>query len=286
MSAVSVLKNKSLPALDTSPNEFAALEGLNHDVRPAKSKYQKNDIETELLLTEADRENFGPARWIRDNIKVAPAQKGPRVTWTPWKNGSELAMVRDWFFPEHAAKDPYAAPIVDFRKEAVHAVYQWEAQNRDLELPHSVIATASLTDAALHDTKPSEQRLSYISDQALQSIYAMAFCRFVNGFVDRDVAKSSLTAMATTTVTHEDGLTTIQSRGEGSMYALAGKIGMPIRFVDMRHQITHERMPAIEDLARLTGEALEWMYERWWKRNAAFDPTEAWDNWRGTEEHN
>ena len=193
-------------------------------------------------------------------------------------------MIRDWFFPQCAVLDPYSSPVEDLREEAVNVVNRWDEQNRDLELPHSILATASLTDAMLHDTQPTSERIKHISNQALQSIYAMAFCRFVNGFVDRDVAKASLTAMATTTIIDKDGLTTSTSRGESSMYALASKIGMPLHFVEMRHQITHETMPSIEELAKITEEALGWMYERWWKMNVSFDPAAAWTKWRATEE--
>jgi hypothetical protein len=284
MSAVSILKKKSSPPLDANVNEFAILENLDLEGRLVKTRSRRVDIEEELQSNAAGQENLKAESWIRDNIKVTQTRKGSIVTWTPWKSGSELAMIRDWFFANHAIKDPYSPPTEDLRKAAIDTVSRWEAQNRDLELPHSILATASLSDAILHDTKPSTERLQHITDQALQSIYAMAFSRFVNGFVDRDVTKSSLTAMATTTVTDEDGLTTSTSRGESSMYALATRIGMPLRFVEIRHQITHERLPSIEELAGLAEEALEWMYQRWWKINASFDSTEAWDTWRRTEE--
>lgn len=284
MSAVSILKKKTSPTFDANVNEFAVLENLHPEARPIETRSRRVDAEDDLQSNGAGHEDSESARWVRDNIKVTQTRKGPKVTWTPWKNGSELALVREWFFPQYAIKDPYSPPAEDLRKAAINIVTWWETQNRDLELPHSILATASLSDATLHDTKPTAERVQHISDQALQSIYAMAFCRFVNGFVDRDVTRSSLTAMATTTITDEDGLTTPASRGESSMYALATKIGMPLRFVEMRHQITHESMPSIEELAGLAEEALEWIYQRWWKVNAPFDSTEAWNEWRETEE--
>lgn len=262
--------------MDAHVNEFAALEGLDPEARPVKTKSGRNGIEAQQLPTGIQWDDPLSSRWIRDNLKVTQTRKGPQVVWTPWKNGSELAMIRDWFFPQHATKDPYSPPTEDLRRRAVSTVNYWKERDKDLELPHSVLATSSLTDAALHDTKPVIERAQHISDQGLQSIYAMAFCRFVNGFVDRDVSKSSLTALATAIMTDEDGTTTSAFHGESSMYALASKIGLPLRFVEMRHQITHEKMPSIEELAELTEEALDWMYRRWWKVYAAFDQTEAW----------
>jgi hypothetical protein len=281
MSAVSVLKRKTLPLVDVHVNEFAALEDLDPEARPVKTNSGRNRIGATQSTTGAQREDPLSSRWIRDNVKVTQTRKGSQVVWTPWKNGSELSMIRDWFFPQHATKDPYSAPTEDLRRRAVNTVNHWVEWNRDLELPHSVLATSSLTDAMLHNKTPSTERARHISDQALQSIYAMAFCRFVNGFVDRDVSKSSLTALATTTLTEEGTPST--SHGESSMYALAAKIGLPLRFVEMRHRITHEKMPSIKNLAELTEEALDWMYWRWWKAYAAFDSTDAWQDWREAE---
>ena len=285
MSAISVLKKKPLPPPDANINEFAALEDLDPEARPVKTKSGSNGDQTRQPPTVIHREDPLSSRWIRDNVKLTQTRKGPQVVWTPWKNGSELGMIRDWFYPQHANKDPYSPPTEDLRKQAINIVNHWEERNRDLELPHSILATSSLTDAMLHDTKPAVERAQHISDQALQSIYAMAFCRFVNGFVDRDVSKSSLTALATSTMTGDDGDSTGVSFGESSMYALAAKIGLPERFVEMRHQITHEKIPSIEELAELTGDALEWMYRRWWKVYADFDSTEAWQDWREADPH-
>lgn len=285
MSAISVLRKKSLPPPDAHINEFAALEDLEPEARPVKTKSASNGNEARQLPTVLHREDPLSSRWIRDNVKVTQTRRGPQVVWTPWKNGSELGMIRDWFFPQHANKDPYSPPTEDLRIQAISTVTHWKERNRDLDLPHSILATSSLTDAMLHDTKPVAERAQHISDQALESIYAMAFCRFVNGFVDRDVSKSSLTALATSTMTGEDGDLTGVSFGESSMYALAAKIGLPVRFVEIRHQITHEKIPPIEELAELTEEALEWMYRRWWKVYADFDSTEAWQEWTEAESH-
>ena len=114
----------------------------------------------------------------------------------------------------------------------------------------------------------------------------MAFCRFVNGFVDRDVAKAALRANGApntiASATNEergdggvgDGAITLTAtaRGESSMYAHAVAIGMPERFVDLRHQATHDEMPSLEVLTQMAKKGLEWLWERWWKVNATDDP--------------
>jgi hypothetical protein len=189
-------------------------------------------------------------------------------------------MVRDWFYPSYSAADPYSAPTPDMRQTAVDHVHMWSF--KDPKMPHAIIATANLTDAMLHDTV---DRRKGISDWALRSIYAMAFCRFVNGFVDRDVAKAALRATAVTKADgvvpgyaggdDEAGAPTLNSRGESSMYAHATAIGMPEQFVELRHRATHEEMPSLEVLRPMARQGLEWLWERWWKVHATDHPGRA-----------
>src|SRR5947207_2162007 len=198
----------------------------------------------------------------------------------PWRHASELAMVRDWLFPSHSTVDPYSAPPPDMRQTAVQHVQMWSF--KDAKLPHAILATAYLTDAILHDTV---DRRKEISDWALRSIYAMAFCRFVNGFVDRDIAKAALRATAATKpdsalpkhTANDDEVsaTTLSSRGESSMYAHAAAIGMPELFVELRHRATHDEMPGLEELRQMARQGLEWLWERWWKMHATDHPGRA-----------
>jgi len=184
-----------------------------------------------------------------------------------WRHESELALVRDWFFPHHVVADPYSSPLKDMRQRAVDKVNLW--QFKTSLIPHAISATQTLTDALLHDEQP--QREEYISNPAMKGIYAQAFLRFVNGFVDRDVAKS----IASDFTSDEDDRSTRLKGGESSMYAYALTIGMPERFVDLRHQVSHGQVPELEYLRRMAEKALEWLYEKWWKRNAKGDPDRA-----------
>lgn len=194
------------------------------------------------------------------------------TTFTAWRDDSELALVRDWFFPDHIPPDPYSAEPTDMRQTAVHRVTAWTF--RDPDLPHPVLATAALTEAVLHDALPN--RRDYISDSAQASIYAMAFCRFVTGLVDRDVAKSSTATLRAAIVeAASDGRTTPTARGETSMFAHAAKIELPVSFVELRHRATHGKMPALGYLRRTTKEGLEWLYEKWWRQNAIGDSSVA-----------
>ena len=140
------------------------------------------------------------------------------------------------------------------------------------------MATAHLTEALLHDT-PDGRRS--ISAWALRSIYAMAFCRFVNGFVDRDIARAAKAVLRSgeggggARAGDETAAPAAPGKGEGSMYAHAAAIGMPERFVDLRHRATHEEMPSLETLRDATEAGLQWLWERWWRANATGDPRRA-----------
>lgn len=195
------------------------------------------------------------------------------ASFTAWCDESELAMIRDWFFPQHVPRDPFSSSNQDNRPTAVHRVTAWTL--KDPNLPHPILATAALTEAILHDELPD--RRIWISDSAQASIYAMAFSRFVTGLVDRDVAKSSAVAVraAAAEAAISDGRTTPTTRGDISMYAHAAKIELPVSFVELRHRATHGKMPALGYLRRMTREGLEWLYEKWWKQNATGDPRPA-----------
>ncbi|OAP62799.1 hypothetical protein AYL99_02026 [Fonsecaea erecta] len=198
----------------------------------------------------------------------------------PWRHDSELAMVRDWFFPDRAKQELYSTILShtsqDLRQRAIDRVNLWLFKAG--HLPPALVATASLTDALIHDESRRSLSVTTISDLAMQSIYAMAFARFVNGFVDRDVARSYAAEMARDDTPEGEEVTRFSAsaaKGESSMYAHAATIGMPQRFVDLRHQVTHADMPNLMYLRRMTEQALDWIWERWWVKNVTGHPERA-----------
>jgi ribosomal biogenesis protein LAS1 len=195
----------------------------------------------------------------------------------PWRNASYLAMVRDWFYPDHTKQDVFSGTLLDsatdMRQRAIDKVNLWMFKAG--RLPPALLATANLTEALLHDE--ARRTGTRLSESAMQSIYAMAFARFVNGFVDRDVARTYAAELAKEedSAASEDDLpkaSAVSGRGESSMYAHAATIGMPQRFVDLRHQVAHGELPSTAHLRKMTELALEWLWERWWIKNATGTP--------------
>jgi len=200
-----------------------------------------------------------------------------QLTPAPWKHPSELAMVRDWFYPEHVSRSifDFRSSQVDQRQDAINLVSLW--QFRDPKLTHALISTAHLTDAMLHDQPGKRENFSSL---ALRSIYAMNFCRFVNALVDRDVRRSAIATIAKEPIAAESDVASGPHRGQSSMYAHALKLGLPDNFVELRHQAVHEEMPSLEVLRVRTGEALEWLWDRWWKVNVNVGAEPALSAWK------
>ena len=194
----------------------------------------------------------------------------------PWKHPSELAMVRDWFYPERIPRSffDFASSATDRRQDAINMISLWRF--REPKLNHVLISTAHLMDAMLHDQQGKREALSSI---ALRSIYAMAFCRFVNALVDRDVRKSVTATIAKNNFAVDSDTGSGLYRGQSSMYAHALELGLPESFVELRHQAIHEEMPSLEILRVNTREALDWLWERWWKVNVKGSAQPALSEW-------
>jgi ribosomal biogenesis protein LAS1 len=192
------------------------------------------------------------------------------IAFPPWRHDSELAMVRDWFFPDRAQLHVFSSPQQDMRQRAIDRVNLWLF--RAGQLPSALVATAGLTEAVLHGE--AEKTGGKISDSAMQSIYAMAFARFVNTFVDRDVAHLHAAELALDDVDRDEG-TAPTSKGESSMYAHAAAIGMPQKFVHLRHQVAHGDIPNLIYLRQMALQGLAWLWERWWVKHATGNPERA-----------
>ncbi|MGG6497648.1 UNVERIFIED_CONTAM: ribosomal biogenesis LAS1 family protein, partial [Bacteroidetes bacterium 56_B9] len=51
-----------------------------------------------------------------------------------------------------------------------------------------------------------------------------------------------------------------------SMLAIAKQIGMPSEFVTLRHEATHDELPAIQRLVKAVDDALAWLWVFYWSK--------------------
>ncbi|KAH8705403.1 Las1-like-domain-containing protein [Talaromyces proteolyticus] len=151
----------------------------------------------------------------------------PKLSFTPWRDSLELLSIRSQFYPPSSS-----AP--DLRRNACRTVEAWKLRGH---LPHTVEATALLTDAILHDDAARNSVFS------IRATYAAAFCRFVTGLVD-----SKLGGLRRT------------------MFQRALHMGLPASFVELRHEATHRELPSLVVLRSAVHRSLEWLWGYYWVR--------------------
>ena len=57
------------------------------------------------------------------------------------------------------------------------------------------------------------------------------------------------------------------------MYLIADEIGLPISFVELRHQVAHETLPTLALLRHAVPRALAWLWDHFWQRIDEGQPT-------------
>lgn len=59
------------------------------------------------------------------------------------------------------------------------------------------------------------------------------------------------------------------------MLDIAKQLGMPTVFVALRHEATHEELPAMQRLVKATEDALQWLWNVYWSRLEESETKEA-----------
>ncbi|CAK7243037.1 MAG: rRNA-processing protein las1 [Sporothrix thermara] len=178
-----------------------------------------------------------------------------QYVFTPWRDRHELLAVRRQFYPNgdgetRAASPDREAAVQAAQHAAVARVAVWMQRGY---CPHMVESTALLMAAILSDegvvscagglsssTLPTS--LGSSAAYAARASYAAAFSRFVTGLLDgqQDRARKL------------------------SMHGLAQTVGLPPGFVELRHQATHEALPALRRLRVASRQALAWIWGYYW----------------------
>ncbi|KAI9199413.1 Las1-like-domain-containing protein [Polychytrium aggregatum] len=157
------------------------------------------------------------------------ATRLPRIV--PWSNFDEWLETYQLLF-----SDP---SMPDKRAEGVRRVKAWSSRGK---VPHAVESTAGLVEVWLRDGCGGAF-IPSISELEIRLMYTMVFIRFVNGITD--VAQKGSYA--------------------SSVSYLAGSMGLPSWFVELRHSGTHDQLPGLTILRSGCLQALTWLEENYWK---------------------
>ena len=163
-----------------------------------------------------------------------------KYTITPWRHQTDLLEVRTQLYS--TSTDNKAS-----RRKAVNRIIAWKQRGN---LPHAVESTALLVEAILHHDTSTNSLFS------IRAVYSAAFTRFVTGFCDIGRHKE-------------------RSLEPSSMLNIAKQIGMPVEFVALRHEATHEDLPGLRRLVSATEQALEWLWRVYWSRLEELESVEA-----------
>ncbi|GAA5926662.1 hypothetical protein JCM1841_003197 [Sporobolomyces salmonicolor] len=151
---------------------------------------------------------------------------------TAWSTPAEFLLVFRALFESDA--DPQR------QLEAISRIKVWQTR---ASCPHAVESTANFLELILRDAATPAQSGGYRpSAHELRLGYSMAIIRFVNSLVD-------------------PLQTTYFAR---SIASLAAQLGLPLWFVELRHQATHEELPALPVLRDGARQALDWLYTHYW----------------------
>ncbi|GAA5932670.1 hypothetical protein JCM3775_002206 [Rhodotorula graminis] len=154
---------------------------------------------------------------------------------TPWSTHLEFHLVFDRLF--NSDGDP------TLQRDAITRIRVWLDRGN---CPHPVETTANLVALVLRDSAPSSSSSSSFNSAALEGdlrlAYAMAIVRFVNSLVDP--LQTAYFAR--------------------SIASLAAQLGLPLWFVELRHQATHEDLPRLSVLRDAARQALDWLYANYW----------------------
>jgi hypothetical protein len=151
-------------------------------------------------------------------------------------------------------------------KEGLEAVAVWRERGG---LPHSVESTACLMQ--IHDTErraaSADGAQAQRSEMELRMAYSLAVIRAVNGLVDPG----------------QKGLYA------DSVMSIAAARGIPSWIVELRHDGTHNQLPAYSTLRTACDYLVEWFYDNYWEVQsqhvqAYFNITPSSSSSDGTEE--
>ncbi|KAG0166981.1 rRNA-processing protein las1 [Apophysomyces sp. BC1015] len=154
----------------------------------------------------------------------------PRIV--PWTGYQEFEQVYHWLYSD-VVESPQLVEL------GIDRVKAWGSRGK---VPRAVESTVTFAQIRLRDRMGLGG--SWLSQQELRLMYAMAFVRFVNGMVDPE----------------QDGAFAVSVAG------IAERLGLPLWFVELRHAGTHEHLPSLAVLRDGSVQAMDWLHEFYWSQ--------------------
>lgn len=136
---------------------------------------------------------------------------------------------------------------------ALHRISAWKG--RYASMPVAVDCTADLVRCQVLD------RSGQLGEDDLVLLYGAALVRFVNLITERQ-----------------------QGRVARPLRRLAGNLNIPEWVVDLRHHITHRKLPSLKWSRKGCKVVLEWLQQEYWSRQMGAAPGEDWESQSDGEE--
>lgn len=128
-------------------------------------------------------------------------------------------------------------------KDAILIVKSWLLRGK---VAHAIISTIGFVEVLelysgfVNAFEKGEE--FHISSTMLRMIFGLSFVRFVNGIVDAEQKGFYANTVA----------------------KIANEVGLPNKFVDLRHAATHDELPPLPELADSAKEAMIWLEKNYW----------------------
>ncbi|XP_069025312.1 ribosomal biogenesis protein LAS1L [Embiotoca jacksoni] len=155
-----------------------------------------------------------------------------------WVNKAEWDQVLEYLY----SKDPA------LQKYALHRISAWKGRYANSG-PVAVDCTADLVRCQVLD------RLGQLNGDDLVLLYGAALVRFVNLITERQ-----------------------QGRTARPLRRLAGNLNIPEWVVDLRHDITHRKLPTLKWCRKGCKAVLDWLQQEYWSRQLGGGPGEDWES--------
>ncbi|KAL1273976.1 hypothetical protein QQF64_026790 [Cirrhinus molitorella] len=155
-----------------------------------------------------------------------------------WMNKAEYEHVLEYLFSKEPA----------LQKHALHRISAWKGRLGQ-STPVAVDSTADLVRCQVLDST------GQLEGNDLVLLYGMALVRFVNLITERQ-----------------------QKKIARPLRSLARNINIPAWVVNLRHDLTHRRLPSLKWCRKGCGFVLDWLHQQYWSRQMGSQLTEDWNS--------